>query len=342
MSRKLSSVWLAVVGVLWLASPAYLATHDFYKGKTIRLIVAFSAGGAFDAYSRTIARHLSKHVPGNPTVIVENMTGAGGFIHANYMYQRAKPDGLTIGNNIGGLMLQQMMGAKGIEFDGRKFAYVGVPQVPQSVCVLTKASGVASVEQWFAAKEPLKLGGVGPGGNMSDIARTLKTALGLPIRVVDGYKGAADVRLSADSGELAGFCLTWDAVKIMLAQALETGNVSVVLQAAPKKHPELPNVPLAVEFAKTDEARQLLKYAVHDVTIIQYLYFLPPGTPKEHLQMLRKAFLETLEDPEFLADARKGNMTIGPVPGEEIENVVSGLFKIDAKMVAKLKTVLVP
>ncbi|MBI2090813.1 MAG: hypothetical protein HYT78_19070 [Deltaproteobacteria bacterium] len=333
---------IAAGWVLWSARPLYASSHDFYAGKTIRFIVAFSPGGAFDAYTRTIARHFGRHVPGNPAVIVENMTGAGGFIHANYMYQRAKPDGLTIGNNIGGLNLQQLMGAKGIEFDGRKFAYLGVPQVPQSVCVLRKASGINSAQQWLGAKEPLKLGGVGPGGNMSDIARTLKTAVGLPIRVVDGYKGAADVRLAADSGELDGFCLTWDATKIMLRRPLETGDYSVVLQAAPKKHPELPNVPLAVEFAKTDEARQLLKYAVHDVTIIQYLYFLPPGSPKERLQTLRKAFLETTKDPAFLADAAKGNMAIDPVPGEEIENIVASLFKIDPKMIPKLKSMLVP
>ncbi|OGP19626.1 MAG: hypothetical protein A2038_12790 [Deltaproteobacteria bacterium GWA2_57_13] len=333
---------IAAVGILQSASPVYASSHDFYAGKTIRFIVAFSPGGAFDAYTRTIARHFGKHVPGNPTVIVENMTGAGGFIHANYMYQRAKLDGLTIGNNIGGLFLQQIMGAKGIEFDGRKFGYLGVPQVPQSVCVLSKVSGINSVQQWFAAKEPLKLGGVGPGGNMSDIARTLKTALGLPIRVVDGYKGASDVRLAADSGELGGFCLTWDATKIMLRQPLQTGDYTVVLQAAPKKHPDLPNVPLAVEFAKTDEARQLLKYAVHDVTIIQYLYFLPPGSAKERLQTLRRAFLDTLKDPELLADATKANMGISPVPGEEIENIVNGLFKIDAMMIPKLKGMLVP
>jgi tripartite-type tricarboxylate transporter receptor subunit TctC len=342
MARKYFSVCLAVFSIVGLASPVHSSTHDFYQGKAIRFITAFSPGGAFDVYTRAVARHYGKHVPGNPSTIVENMTGAGGIIQANYMFQRAKPDGLTIGNNIGGLVLQQIMGAKGIEFDGRKFEYIGVPSVDDSVCALTKASGVTNMEAWFGAKEPVKLGGVGPGGTLSDAARTLKAALALPIRVIDGYKGVADVRLAADAGELAGYCGGWESVKLQWRKAVEAGQVSVVLQITTKRNAELPQVPLAIEFAKTDEARQLLKYAVHDVAIMQRLFFLPPGTPKDRVRMLRKSFLDTLKDPEFLADATKSSLTIAPVSGEEIEQIVSGLFKLDAAMVAKLKSVLVP
>jgi tripartite-type tricarboxylate transporter receptor subunit TctC len=270
------------------------------------------------------------------------MTGAGGIIQANYMFQRTKPDGLTIGNNIGGLILQQILGAKGIEFDGRRFEYVGVPSVDDSVCALTKASGVTNIETWFAAKEPLKLGGIGPGGTLSDVARTLHAALGLPIRVIDGYKGVADARLAADAGELAGYCGGWESVKLQWRKAIDAGQVSVVLQVTTRRNPQLPHVPLAIDFAKSDEARQLLKYAVHDVAIIQRLFFLPPGTPKDRVRLLRKSFLETLKDPEFLTEAGKASLTITPVTGEEIEDIVSGLFKLDQVMVAKLKSVLVP
>lgn len=155
----------------WADGALSASAEDFYKGKAVRFVVAFSPGGGFDTYTRAIARHFGKHLPGNPAVIVENMTGAGGIIHANYFYQRAKPDGLTIGNNIGGLILQQIMGAKGIEFDGRKFEYIGVPAVDNPVCAVTRASGITSLEKWFAAPKPAKLGGVGPGGTASDVAR---------------------------------------------------------------------------------------------------------------------------------------------------------------------------
>src|SRR5262250_2614626 len=149
---KQSLAAMIAMAFLWSARGGYPASDDnFYRGKTIRLIVAFSAGGGYDAYSRTIGRHLGKHIPGNPTVVVENMTGAGGIIHANFMYQ-GKPDGLIIGNNAGGLILQQIMGAKGIEFDGKRFEFLGAPGSDHHVCTLSKASGITSMEKWFCSK----------------------------------------------------------------------------------------------------------------------------------------------------------------------------------------------
>lgn len=322
---------------------AYAASDEgFYRGKTIRMVVAFAPGGGFDTYTRAIGRHLGKHVPGNPSIFVDNMTGAGGFIHANYMYQQAKPDGLTIGNNIGGLIMQQIMGAKGASFDGRKFEYLGAPAVDNPVCALTKASGVTSIDKWFAAKEPVKLGGVGAGGTASDVARTVQVALKLPVRLVEPYKGTAEIKLAAESGELAGGCWAWESIKSMWANGLETGDINVVLMVMPKKHPELPQLPLAVDYAKSEEARKLLKYAVHDTAVITRLYFLPPGTPKDRVLVLRKALAETFKDPEFLADARKSRLDIEPVSGEDMARVVNDLYKIEPAMMAKLKEVLLP
>ena len=183
-----AALHFATVIVLVLAGSGHASSHDYYKGKTIRFVVAFSAGGTFDAYTRVIARHFGKHVPGNPSIVVENMTGAGGFIQANFLYQRAKPDGFTIGNNQGSFILQQILGARGIEFDSRKFEFIGVPTEFHPVCALTKASGLTNMERWFAAKEPAKLGGIGPGTGPSDVARAVKAALPtLPVRVIDGY-----------------------------------------------------------------------------------------------------------------------------------------------------------
>lgn len=337
--RSLSISWLALL--LGMAG-AHASTHDFYNGKTVRMVVAFAPGGGFDTYSRAIARHMGKHIPGRPNIIVENMTGAGGIIQMNYMYQKARPDGLIIGNNIGGLIMQQLMGAKGIEYDARKFEYIGVPTVDHAVCGLTKASAITSMEKWFAAKEPVKLGGVGPGGQASDVPRTIQAALGLPIQVVDGYKGTANIRLAAESGELAGGCWAWESIKTTWRKGIESGEVVVVLQTMPKKHPELPHVPLDIDFAKSEEARRLLKYGIHDTAIITRLYFLPPGTPKERVQMLRRAFSDTLRDGEFLAETKKSRLDLNPVSGDEIERVVAGLFHLDPGMVARLKDVLVP
>jgi len=341
MGKNTARLGLIFGMILALAGGGHAAA-PYYEGKTVRLIVAFAPGGGFDTYSRAIGRHLGKNIPGNPTVIVDNMTGAGGIVQANYMFKQAKPDGLTIGNNIGGLFMQQIMGAKGIEFDGRKFEFIGAPAVDHPVCVLTKASGITSLEKWLAAKEPVKLGGVGPGGTASDVARILQAALNLPIKVVEPYKGTSEIKLAAESGELAGGCWAYESMKTMWRAGIEKGDVSVVVLAMPKKLAEISNVPLAVDFAKTNDARLLLKYGVHDTSTITRPYFLPPGTPKDRVQLLRKAFSDTLKDPEFLAEAKKGNLDIEAVTGEEIETVVNDLFKLEPAWVAKLKTILVP
>src|SRR6266542_2279663 len=313
----------------------------FYRGKTVRIVVGFTAGGGFDVYSRTIARHMTRHIPGHPTIIVENMPGAGSLISANYLYKIAKPDGLTIGHFIGGLLLSQVLGQKGIEFDARKFEYLGAPVNEHPVCALTKASGVTSLERWMTASPPVKMGGVAPGSsNPDNITRVIKVALGLPIQLVTGYKGTAEIRLAAEGGELAGSCWGWGSVRATWRKGLDAGEVQVVLQITPKPHPDLPNVPLAINFVKTDEARRLLEVAVHNDSTLVRAFTLPPGTPKDRVQVLRKALQDTLRDPAFLAEAERTKLEIAPITGEDIERTVSNLFKLEPAMIAKLRTIL--
>lgn len=343
MSEKIRIVIGVIAGLLVMAGAVQATTHEFYKkGKTVRIIVSAAAGGGFDTYSRTIARHMGKHIPGNPGIIVENMPGAGGLIAANHVYRVAKPDGLTLGNFSGGLVTQQLLGSPGIEFDARKFEWIGVPVRDHVVCALTKASGITSLETWMAAKTPLKLGATGPGTNTHDTPRVLIAALGLPIHVVAGYKGTADVRLAAEGGELAGGCWAWESVKVTWRRALEAGDVNIVLQASPKAHPDLPRVPLAFNFAKTDEARQLMQIGIHHPSSMTRVYTVPPGTPRDRVLLLRKAFMDTLKDPEFVAEAQKSKLDIDPVSGEEIAQTVARLFELSPPVIAKLKEVLAP
>jgi tripartite-type tricarboxylate transporter receptor subunit TctC len=317
------------------------SAEDFYKGKTVKIVVGFSAGGGFDTYARALARHMSKHIPGQPTVVVENMTGAGSLIAANHLFKVAKPDGLTIGHFIGGLFLGQVLGQKGIEFDARKFEFIGAPITDHVVCAVTKASGITTVESWMAAKTPVKMGGIAPGTSTPDNAtRILKAALGLPIQLVSGYKGTADVRLAAESGEIAGGCWGWDSVSVTWRKALETGDAKVVLQANRRTHPDLPQVPQAIKFAKTEEGRKMIEVGIHGDSDIVRTYTLPPGTPKDRVQLLRAAFDATLKDPEFLADAKKSKLNVDPVPVSEIEKDTAGLFKLDPALLSKLKEIL--
>ncbi len=235
------------------------AQDNFYRGKTVRIIVGATAGGGYDTYARTIARHMGKHVAGNPTFIVDNMPGAGFLISANYMYKIAKPDGLTIGHFIGGLFLQQLLGKPGVEFDSRKFEYIGVPAQDNYMLGVHKSTGITSIEQWLSSKTMVKFGGVGAGSATDDIPKVLGPAIGLPFQLVSGYKGTADVRLAFNSGEINGICNSWESFKATWSKELAAGEVVIVLQNIAKPHPDQPKLPLAINFAKTEEGQKLIK-----------------------------------------------------------------------------------
>jgi tripartite-type tricarboxylate transporter receptor subunit TctC len=340
MRRYLRPLILIVAAFVLAAVAVHATTHEFYKGKTIRIIVGFAAGGGFDTYARAIARHMGRHIPGNPSIIVENMTGAGSLIAANHVYRVAKPDGLTIGHFIGGLYMQQIFGKPGVEFDARKFEYVGVPVKDNPTCAFTRASGITSMEKWLAATTPVKVGAVAPGSTTDDVPKILRAAIGVPVHVVSGYKGTAEIRLAADGGEVAGGCWGWESIRATWRKALEAGEVAVVLQSQPQPDPDIPNVPLAMSFAKTDEARQLIKVGIQDAGAVTRSFVLPPATPKDRVQLIRKAFLDTLKDPEFRTEAQKAKLEVNPMTGEDLERTVHGLFKLDPAFVAKLKDAL--
>jgi tripartite-type tricarboxylate transporter receptor subunit TctC len=332
---------LAVGAVLAFLSGAPAGDgYAFYEGKTIRMVVGFSAGGGFDAYSRALARHLPKHIPGNPTIIVENMAGAGSLISANHVYKVAKPDGLTIGHFIGGLFLNQLLDGPGIAFDARRFEFVGAPVKDTPVCVLTRASGMTNIQNWMNAPAPVKLGALAPGNSTYDHPKLLQDILGLPIQIVLGYKGTSDIRLAAEGGEIAGGCWTWDSIKATSGKAIESGNLVVVLQMTPQPIPDLPNVPLAIHYAKSQEGRRLIEAAIHDISDLMRPYALPPGTPQDRVLILQRAFQDTLKDPAFLDETKKSKLTLDPVSGVELKNKVASLFDLSPSLKAKLKALL--
>jgi tripartite-type tricarboxylate transporter receptor subunit TctC len=339
MKKSYRGTWSLLL--LSLAFCSIAAAEDFYSGKTIRLVVATTPGGGFDAYSRMLARHMGKHIPGNPTFVVENMPGAAFMIGTNYLYKQAKPDGLTLGNWIGTLVLHQVIGKKGIEFDARKFEYVGAPVKNHDTCVMTRASGIDSAKKWLSSPTPVKMGATPPGSTPYDNAAVLKEALGLPMQVVSGYKGTAEIRLAVDAGEVSGICgLAWASTKVTWRKHLESGEIKVILQNTAVAHRELPDVPTAISLAKTDASRKLIELALHDVEAITYLYTFPPGTPTDRVQLFRQGFQATLKDPEFIAEAKKGNLELDPVPGEELEKIVNGFFKADAATIDRLRDLL--
>jgi tripartite-type tricarboxylate transporter receptor subunit TctC len=325
---------------LGLSAVQVWAQVSFYKGKTIRLIVGLAPGGGFDTYSRVIARHMGRHIPGNPTLIVDNMPGAASLLAANFIYKAAKPDGLTIGNFVGGLVFQQILGLAGVEFDGPKFEYLGVPAQDNFMIGIAKSTGITSIEQWKASGTILKIGGVAPGGGTDDIPKVLKATLGLPLQMVSGYKGTGPVRLAFNSGEVQGICNSWESFKATWRAELDKGDVTLLVQANLKPHPEVPNVPWAPDLAKSDEARKLILTVARTNGVLNRFYVLPPATPRDRVRLLRKAFLDTIKDPEFIADTQRAKLDLDPIDGEEIQKQVRELFKLEPALVAKLKEIL--
>jgi tripartite-type tricarboxylate transporter receptor subunit TctC len=332
---------LAVLVVSQITISTRSQADDFYQGKTIQLIVGFAAGGGFDTYSRAIARHLGKHIPGNPTVVVQNMAGAGSLIAANHIFNVAKPDGLTIGNWIGPLVLQQAIGNPAAKFDGRKFGYLGVPVADSGVCALTKASGITSADQWLASKTPIKLGGTAPGSTTDDVPKIVSAAIGLPIHMISGFKGTSAIRLAADGGEIDGGCWAWESIKPTWQKSLAAGDVKVVLQTMTESHPELKDIPLAIKYAKTDEARALLEVVNGPYGQLARPYTAPPGLPKDRLELLQKAFMDTMKDKEFLADATKAKLEIQPLDGPMAAKQFAALYNLKPELKAKLKDIVI-
>jgi len=339
MRKTITCLAAILVGLVFSSEIALCAT-PFYQGKVIRIIVGLSAGGGYDAYARAIARHMPKHIPGNPTIIVENMTGAGSLIAANHIFSVAKPDGLTIGHFVGNLFFNQLMKQQGVEFDAPKFEFVGAATQELAVFAFSKKSGITSVERWATSQRPLKMAGQGPGSAPDNAIRIAKTVLGLPTQLVAGYKGTAEQRLAVEAGEVDGTSFSWSGMKATWHKSFETGEVIAVLQAVPAPLPDLPKVPLAITLAKTEEARQLIEVALHNSGTFSRPFALPPGTPKDRVQMLRAAFRETLQDKEFLAEAEKTKLDIDLVTGEELEKAVASIFRLDPAVVVKLGDIL--
>jgi tripartite-type tricarboxylate transporter receptor subunit TctC len=313
---------------------------NFYQGKTIRIIVGLAAGGGYDLYARTLARHLGKHIPGNPAVVVENMTGAGSIIAANYLYKIAKPDGLTIGHYLGGIALQQLLGKSGIEFDALKFKYIGVPAQDSFIIGVHKSTGITDVNAWIASKQMVKFGGIGPGAGSDDIPKILAATINLPAQVVAGYKGTAETRLAFNNGEVQATSNAWESTKSTWRNELESGTLKVVLQATLKSHPELKQIPVAYELAKTDEAKKLMATVLRANSPTVRPFMAPPATPNDRVQTLRKAFMATWSDPELVAETKKARLDLDPADGAELEQNINEIFKLEPSQIAKLKEIL--
>jgi tripartite-type tricarboxylate transporter receptor subunit TctC len=206
---------------------------------------------------------------------------------------------------------------------------------------ISKASGVSSIENWLATKASLKFGGVGPGSATDDIAKVVRATVGVPMQLVSGYKGTADIRLAINSGELHGVANSWESFKSGWVQEIQSGSVMIVLQMIPeRRHPDLPKVPMITDIVKSEDARKIIQAGIYDYGAIARPYVFPPNTPKDRVLILRKGLVETYKDPEFIADAHKARLDMSPLTGEELEKVVARTYKLEKPIIEKLKEIL--
>ena len=325
---------LASVVFLLLLAPVPARAQDFYKEKFVRFIVGQAAGGGYDTYTRTIARHMIKHVPGNPAVTVENMTGAGSLVAANYLYNNTKPDGLTIGNWNSALVLNQALGDPNVKFNARNFGWIGAPAKSVPVCLMMGFTGLKSFDEILKSGKTIKMGGTGPGSHSLDMPLMLNRMTGAKFNVVSGYQGTAQIRLALQRREVEGLCTNWDSVlatqrDLLDAKGDEAMTPFIIHARVPE--PEANSAVLVSEVIK--DASNLHTYKVY---MAQMEYSRPlttsPGIPRTRLEILRRAFKATLADPEFLAQANKLKLDISHVSGEESEKLVNEVLSIPPKV----------
>lgn len=335
--KKIFFICMVVSGLIAAVS-GELKAAPFYEGKVIHITVGTTPGGGYDAWARIVARHWGNHIPGKPVIVVENVPGAGGLIQIKNLYSATKPDGLTIGHILGGFILGQFLGEPGYDFDGQKFNFIGASYKDNVVLVLSKKSGITSAEKLMASPVPIKVGGLSRG-NSSEGALRMAKYIGFPLQIVSGYKGTTEIRLAMENGEVAGGPPGWDSAKTSWLKP-DSGDPFVALQFVPRPIKDLPKVPRLIEFARTDEQKKVVEIGVHAVNDFARPFVASPGTPKDRVAMLRKAFEEMLKDPEFLADTTKMKVTLDPATGDELASEVSAVARADKAILAKIKTIL--
>lgn len=328
-----------VPAALTASTPPGVDVADFYRGKTVRIIVGFSAGGGYDSYSRVIGRHIGKYIPGNPTVIVDNMPGAGSIIAANHVFNAATKDGTVVGNISGPIILEQLFGNPAVQFDMTKFRHLAVPVSETYLMIVTRKPGVTRFEEILGAKgKPLVVGGI-PGSTVEHAPVLIRDALGANIKLVLGYKGTADVRIAIDSGEVEGFFNTWTSLKITSLDKFKGGDWLILAQLTDTPIGDLPapNIPTISAMAKTEEQRQLLRFGTSVPNQFGKVYVMAPGTPAERAHAVETAFMKTFADKDFLADADKGRLEIAPLGGDQIRKLVVEFLGMSGDLKAKLQ-----
>jgi tripartite-type tricarboxylate transporter receptor subunit TctC len=325
-----------VVATLFSAIPATAqSVADFYKGKQVILIVGAASGGGYDAQGRLLARHLGKHIPGNPTVIVQNMPGAGSLQATNHLYNIAPKDGTVFGLIQRDMLIARSMNPEGIRFEIEKFNWVGNLASEIGIVVAWHTSPIKTTDDLF--KTEMIIGGTGPTIDTETSGRLMNSLIGTKFRIVSGYSGTTEVLLAMERGEVMGLG-DWSLSNIRTrnAQMLRDGKIRLLMQTTLKKAPDLPDVPLALDFIKGEEDRQVMEAFLAQKAVARPV-LAPPGIPADRVKALRAAFMATAMDPEFIQDAERSRIEVSPTSAEEVEQVIASIGRVPPKVMQRLK-----
>jgi tripartite-type tricarboxylate transporter receptor subunit TctC len=315
------------------------AVADFYRGKVVRIVVGFPPGGGADVYSRILARHLGRFIPGRPTVAVTNMPGAGSIIAGNHIFNAGAKDGTEIGMLNGAVILEQLFDNPGIQFDMARFRYLAVPVTETYVMIVTRASGITGFRELIGANAKQAVLGAIPNSTLEHAPILLREALDANLRVVSGYKGSAEIRLAIDSDEIGGFFNPWSTVKASSLEKFTSGQWSVILQLGDQPLADLPssNVPTIADLTRDESQRMLLRYGTVAPNQFGKVYMLRAGVPADRAAALEAAFASTFADRSFLADAEKSQLEITPLYAESIRQIVGDFLTMPAAIKERLR-----
>jgi tripartite-type tricarboxylate transporter receptor subunit TctC len=331
---RLIMIVLAGLGLTLPHAARADAIEDFYAGKTFTVTVGFSPGGIFDLYARILARHIGRHIPGKPNVIVQNLPGAGGRRLANAFQLTGPNDGTAIGITTPGIVTDQVMNAEGVQYDLRKFHWVGSPADEVNVLWVWHTTPVETINDVRQREVPLS--STGQGSPNYFVPRILNQLIGTRFKVVTGYPGANEADLAIERGEVNGRVSGWTGLK-NTGDWVAMGKTKVLVQQGLRKAPELTDKPLLPELGRTDEQRQVLEF-LSMVPALGRPFFMPPATPPERAAAVRRAFEATMRDPGFLDEARRSKLDVDPISGDDMARIVAKSFAVPASVLAIAKT----
>jgi tripartite-type tricarboxylate transporter receptor subunit TctC len=332
------TLMLAVLSLLCRPTPAQ-TPGEFYKGKTISLITSTGVGGTYDVVARLVARYMPRYIPGDPTIIVQNMPGGGNVLATNYMFNLAPKDGTAIATIHSAMPLQQVLDAGGVRYDADQFNWLGSTGAQNEVILVWHTAGIKTLQE--ATERQVILGGTGAGAGIVILPTVVNNLLGTKFKIVTGYRTSEDVNLGMERGEVQARAFGFDSITSQHPDWITEHKVNFLVQSGVRRDKRLPDVPLVTELARNDEQHQIFRL-FSSAPALGQPYVTPPGLPADRLAVLRKAFSATLSDKGFLADAEKIRFTIDAMNGDEVAEIVHQTTHAPTDIVAKAKAAINP